>query len=269
MGYLLYVRLKEMNFYWFGRPKEDDLSLISKELEDAGFFGMLLPYEVNLGDYFVKIAKSINKDEKIKYVVAIRPYTISPQYLVSIIKSLNNIDPDRVWVNFVSGQILDKEKVTGGIFGDTNDTSSIDKRRDYLKEYVPVFKRICKQNNVKTKICISGTDDSIFSLTERFGDYNFAAAESYFKNVKLKDLSKPRVLSMCPFIRKTEEEVEELKDSKNITPDITPTTENNLISIIKKMKHDGINDVMFYDYGILEERKRIIDFVKNNQNIFL
>ncbi len=258
-----------MNFYWFGRPKENELLLLSKELEDANFFGMLLPYEVNLGDYFVKIANSIKKDQKIKYVVAIRPYTISPQYLVSIIKSLNSIDPERVWVNFVSGQILDKEKLTGGIFGEITDTSSIDKRRDYLKEYVPVFKRICNQNNVKTKICISGTDDSIFSLTERFGDYNFAAAESYFKNGKFKDLSKPRVLSMCPFIRKTEEEVEELKNNKNFTPDITLTTENNLINIIKKMKDDGINDVMFYDYGIIEERKRIIDFVKNNKHIFL
>jgi hypothetical protein len=256
-----------MNFYWFGRTKDNNLSEMSAELEDVGFDGILLPYAVDVGDYFIQVATSIKNDQKLKYIIAIRPYTISPQHLAMIIKSLNVVASDRLWINFVSGQILDDEKEIGGIIGEINDKSLPEDRRKYLQEYVPVFYDLCKKLNIASTICISGMGPDTFSLVEKYGDYNFVAYQAYVNNGPFKKISKPRVVSMFPLIR-TQDEVDRIKESNTVPSDIFVTTENNLVEKIKMLSHNGIHDVMFYCYGSEEDRSSIINFVKNNKDIF-
>lgn len=256
-----------MNFYWFGRTKDNNLASMSTELEEAGFVGILLPYSVNLGDYFIQVATSIKHDQKIKYIVAIRPYTISPQHLAMIIKSLNVVAPDRIWINFVSGQIVDGEEQIGGIIGDINDKSSPEDRRKYLQEYVPVFYDLCKDLNIDSTICISGMGTETFSLVEKYGDYNFVAHQAYANSGPLKKISKPRVVSMFPIIR-TQDEIDNIKQNKTIPEDVFLTTEQNLIERIKTLRSQGINDMMFYCYSSDKDRSSIINFVKNNKDIF-
>jgi hypothetical protein len=256
-----------MNFYWFGKTKDNNLAAMSKELEDSGFVGILLPYSVNVGDYFVQVATSIKDDQKLKYIIAIRPYTISPQYLAMIIKSLNVVAADRLWINFVSGQIVDGEEEIGGIIGDINDKSSPEDRRKYLQEYVPVFYDLCKKLNIDSTICISGMGIETFSLVEKYGDYNFVAHEAYDNHGPFKKISKPRVVSMFPIIR-TQDKIDNIKKTKDVPPDIFLTTEEQLIEKIKTLRSHGINDIMFYCYGSEEDRASIINFVKQNKDMF-
>lgn len=256
-----------MNFYWFGRTKDNNLSDISKNLEDAGFHGILLPYAVDVGDYSIEVARSMKSDQKLKYILAIRPYTISPQHLAMMVKSLNSIDADRIWINFVSGQILDEEKIVGGIIGKVNDLSSQDERRKYLEAYVPVFVDICKKLNIETKICISGMGEDIASLVEEYGDYNFSAYQAYRENGGLKKISKPRVLSMFPLIR-DEQKVNQLKNNKELPSDVFPITEADLIDLINQLKADGIEDIMFYAYTSETEIYNIVEFINKNKLLF-
>jgi hypothetical protein len=258
-----------MNFYWFGRTKDNNLAHMSEELEQSGFSGILLPYAVDVGDYSVQVARAMNTEQKLKYILAIRPYTISPQHLAMIVKSLNSIDPDRIWINFVSGQILDEEKTIGGIIGEINDLSSQNDRRQYLESYVPVFVEICKTLKIKTNICISGMGEDIGSLVEGYGDYNFAAYQAYAESGGLKKISKPRVLSMFPLIEDDEEIFNKIKNSKELMPDIKLTTTEELKAIINSLKLDGIDSVMFYCYWPDKYRLRIVDFIKNNKNLFI
>lgn len=253
-----------MNFYWFGRTENNNLAQMSKDLEDAGFDGILLPYAVDVGDYFIQVATSIKEDQKLKYIIAIRPYTISPQHLAMIIKSLNVVASDRLWINFVSGQILDDEKEIGGIIGHINDKSLPEDRRKYLQEYVPVFHDLCKKLNIDATICISGMGPDTFSLVEKYGDYNFVAYQAYANSGPFKNISKPRVVSMFPLIR-DEDEVANLKNDNSLPSDIFLTTEQGLLETIDKLKINGISDVMFYCYGSEKDKSNIIKFVKNNK----
>jgi hypothetical protein len=258
-----------MNFYWFGRTNNNNLSDISKRLEDAGFKGILLPYVVNIGDYFIETARAMSVDQKLKYIIAIRPYTISPQHLAMIVKSLNSIDDDRLWINFVSGQILDEEKLIGGIIGDINDLSTQKDRREYLQNYIPIFYDLCNRLNIKTKICISGMREDIASLVEEYGDYNFSDYNAYSREGGLIEISKPRLLSMFPLIEDDPEVFNMLKNSKDLQPDINLTTTEELKKIINKIKIEGINDLMFYCYWPEKYRLRIVNFVKENKDLFI
>jgi len=255
-----------MRFYWFGRTDVVTLDVLSEKLENAGFHGLLLPYAARYRNFFIDIARHMKKDQSLKYIVAIRPYTISPQFLSNTIKALNEIDDDRVWINFVSGQVAEREKEHGGIIGEVNDSTDPLTRKRYLLNYVKVFNDFYEGYTGKPVVCISGMSEEIFDITEKYGDYNFLAYEPYSKN-NYRRISKPRVVSMCPFIRDTQEEIDSL-DLTDTPQDIVYTTEENLIGLIKSLKEDGIEDVMFFSHGEEEEMDRIVEFVKKNKNLF-
>lgn len=256
-----------MNLYLFDSANSNTLPSISQELEDAGFAGILLPYGSSLGDYFTFIARSMNSSHKLKYIVAIRPYTISPQYLASIIKSLNEIDNDRVWINFVAGTVNDYEQSLGGIIGDVNDSSHFLERKQYLIDYVPVFIEYCKNIMKPPAICVSGMSDEIFMLTEKYADYNITSYDKHIHENRLKTISKPKIVTMCPFIRGTLKEITALKNQRNMPQDAVFADSNGLIDILNSLKSDGINDVMFHVNGSDEEYRRIVEFVKTNKHL--
>jgi hypothetical protein len=54
-------------------------------------------------------ARDIDISKKIKYMVAIRPYAISPQYLVMMNHSMNDIMSNRVQFNLILGHIKEHE----------------------------------------------------------------------------------------------------------------------------------------------------------------
>ena len=253
-----------MRFYWFGRLQVAKIRDYVTNLDEAGFYGLLLPYAVGYGDSFVRAAYSLNPDQKIKYLIAIRPHTLSPQYLAMLCRSMDKLDPGRVQINFVAGQIHENEKWFGGILGDITDDTPALERKKYLIDYVKNFTSLDFETPV---VCVSGMTEEIFSLVEECADYNIIAYDAYRRQGGFRKISKPRIISMCPFIRDTQEEIDSL-DLTDTPQDIVYTTEENLIALIKSLKEDGIEDVMFFSHGEEEEMDRIVEFVKKNKDLF-
>lgn len=225
-----------MNFYWFGRTTENDFKELSDQLEEAGFYGTLLPYVVGIGDYFVKISRYLTVGEKLKYIVAIRPYTISPQYIKMIIKSINQIDRGRVEINFVSGVIDEYEKDFNGIYGEINDSSSFKERKKYLLDYLKVWNDM---QATKPYVYVSGMTEEIWDAVEKYADANMFAYEHILKKNKTREINKKRVISVC---------------IKNI---------EDVQKSIDEVKALGYEDIMFYVEGPNDElRSKIINFVK-------
>jgi len=180
-----------MNIYWFGRHLDKDLGHISDLLEDSGFYGWLLPYASGLADPFVRIARDLKTDQKLKYLVAVRPYTISPQYLLAISKSLDLIQEDRVRINFVPGLVENQfEKSFGGILSTVNDGSSFADRKKYFCSYIEEFKNL---KDKKPYTYISGIADEICPKMSELGDANIV---SYGRLVegKLEGYSKDTII---------------------------------------------------------------------------
>ena len=180
-----------MNIYWFGRHLDKDFSYMSDLLEDSGFYGWLLPYAAGLSDPFIRIARSMDTDKKLKYLVAVRPYTLSPQYLLAITKSLDLIQEDRVRINFVPGLTKDGlERSFGGILGSVNDLSSFDDKKKYFCSYIEEFKKLKAR---KPYTYLSGMLDDICPNMLDFGDANIV---SYARLVegKLKGYNKDTII---------------------------------------------------------------------------
>jgi alkanesulfonate monooxygenase SsuD/methylene tetrahydromethanopterin reductase-like flavin-dependent oxidoreductase (luciferase family) len=264
---------KSMNFYFFDQLCNAPKSLISKELEDAGFYGMLVPYGVGFENQFIETARALDPEQNLKYIIGVRPHTVSPQYLAMMIKSINDIDPDRVWINFVAGFIRDFELDLGGSMFPEDFEKSFKVRKAYMAKYIPVFNDFCKKKNIQTKLCLTGMSEEVFSLVEDHADYNIVAYEPYNRFNGFREIIKPRIMSICPVIEDDEEYLLYLKSLDNIPQDIMFTTTEDLMSKINDLRDAGIDSIMLFTHGNSDsdhdhEKYKIIEFVKKYKKIY-
>jgi len=266
-----------MNFYYFGGRIGD--SQVS-DVEDHHFYGILFTYDVEQGDFFTQIARDIDLNKKIKYMVAIRPYSISPQYLMMISQSIYKISPDRLELNLISGHIKEHEKKSGGIMGSVNDLSSHIDRSNYLIEYIKVLDKMKKdnENSFHLNYYISTSNEHVFNVVKetnskmiiQYKDYinghwteyiNYQSDNQEQKRGSDFDLSNQQVIvSVAPVLRKTKGEVDEL-DKKLYTTDTVYFSYDEFETFIKKLKSDGINNIMLIAWPPYEV-ENFMNFVK-------
>jgi hypothetical protein len=278
-----------MKFYYFGGnfiPGE------ITRLEQSRFDGVMFVYDATIGDVFTKIAADIKKDEKIKYLVAIRPYALSPQYLCMINKSMNSIMPDRLQINLISGYIKEHEKKFGGILGDVNDESSRIDRSNYMIDY---FKMLNTMGGNKRKkpldFYVSTTNEYVFNETLEhdnkiilpYRDYKNGYWTVITEDDK-QDIGKPFdfygrkiMLAITPIIRKTQEDLnmsEEYSkrprwkdgEERGTVTDIEYFTYEEFDAFIKKLESEGITEILMNGHQE-EERENLISFIKKYREL--
>lgn len=274
-----------MNFYYFNGGNHIENGKI-EILEESGFTGVLFTYDLSSGDYFTKIARHMKEDQKIIYMVAIRPYNISPQYLTMINSSIQNIIPDRLQINLISGNIKENEKLFNGVIGKVNDLSNNIERSNFLIKYIEeLYKLKTKpEENLKSPDCfISSTNKFVFNKAKElnqkviisywdFKNKYWTEYESYLSGEKTWlgekiNLSNIEVMiKITPIIRETKEELIKLSKEYEIKDTEYFTTEE-FDQFIKDLKKKNINYLMLQPWPI-EEDQFTIDYVKNFKKRF-
>jgi len=224
-----------MKVYFF----TSDVELI-KDLEQLGIDGVLHTYNAYQSNAFIKIVKYL-PETKIKHMVAIRPYTISPQLLSQIISTVNEVcSREIIQINLVSGWIKEDEKNAGGIVGTINDNSTKAERSNYLIDYVDILET---SDNKKIDYYISVTNN-----------FTFDAA--------IKNNSK-----MIIDYKHFEEKRYEIKNNKTMIAINTVTDEGELLEHeeifrkIEKIQDSGIDEVIFSS-GSKNVVEHFIQFLK-------
>lgn len=280
-----------MKFYYFGGNfREGEIT----RLEQNHFDGVMFVYDSRLGDVFTRIAKDIKKNEKIKYLVAIRPYAISPQYLCMINKSISLIMKNRLQINLISGYVKEHEKSFGGILGDVNDASNRIDRSNYLIDYVKMLNSM-DGNKIEPVLDFytSTTNEYVFETTAEHNNKIILPYRDY-KNGYWTIINGDRgqdignrfningrriMLAITPIIRKTKEEIDMSEDyvqrktwiagekAGKIT-DIEYFTYEEFDSFIKQLEADGITEILMNGHKE-EEREKIISFIKEYRELEL
>ena len=221
-----------MNFYYFGgvigSPSDPKTP---SNLNNHHFSGVMFTHDIPEGDMFVKTARDISPNENIKYLIAIRPYTISPQYLSMINRSMSRIDKNRLQINLISGYIKDHEDGVGGIVGDVNDNSSSVDRSNYMIEFIKTLNEMDQDKDSpgyyrdpnyenKLDVYVSTTNSYVFEVAKKYNHkiilpYHIYARGNWSDTVKHRsamiplDLGDTEVmLAITPIIRETEEELD-------------------------------------------------------------
>jgi hypothetical protein len=273
-----------MKFYYFGGTfNENDTLEDTSTLNDYHFDGVMFTYDATQGDMFVRTARDMKLNEKIKYLIAIRPYTISPQYLQTIYDSMNEIDKGRVQLNFIAGYIKDHENHIDGIVGDVNDASeSIDKSR-YMINFIETLNKM-KVNKTPLDFYVSTTNSYVFEEAKKHKNkiilpyhiYKRGFWSDVYKDPSLKiGLEKNGVeimITMTPVIRKTEEELKLLNnyalrpiwkkgEVSKVLDDVEYFTHESFHEFVKTLEEDGIKHLLINAVPRAES-KVIIPFIK-------
>lgn len=263
-----------MKFYFFGGFAEKHEINI---LEESGFDGVLFTYDNTRGDLFTKIANTINTSQKIKYMVAIRPYTISPQYLCMINSSLSTIAPGRLQLNLIAGHVKDHEKQIGGILGSVNDSSSKIEKSNYLIDFIHSINQINVDRNFGPYVpdyYISTTNEYVFDAAKQHSNKIVVQYKDYKKRswTEYDEKGQPRdgktidvsgletMLSIGPRIRNTQDEIDKLVvDSRLVDTEFFTYDQFKLF--IDKLESEGINSILMFCVPA-KEKQYILDFVK-------
>jgi len=239
-----------MKFYIFSTGIEE-----VEELYNSGYSGALFIYHVNQNDFFTQISKHIVLEKDFKYMVAIRPHAISPQYLCMINNSIDSIEANRLQINFVTGWLQDNEKEFGGILGEVNDLSPNVDRSNYLINYIDELEKL------KTKTpdyYISTTNKFVFDAGSKHNSKMIIPYSQYLD--KRYDLNNKKIMiSITPTLIEEKQETDYV--SKNKQSDEKMFTFEEFNMFIDELKSKGIDEVMITQWEE-KEKKAIHNFVK-------
>lgn len=240
-----------MDIIWFDRYPTNIVGLVkkNKNLQYKKFDGVMYPYVIYNNDYFTKISKIMEKDN-FKYIIAIRPHAISPQYLSMICSSINEINDGVLSINFISGWIYEEEKSFGGILSEINDNSSNIERSNYMLEYTKEFKRI--SNN---KFYVSTTNKEVFDFCAE-NDFLMIIPYSWYKINKFDLTDKKYIISICPVIG----------EDKPNNADIENFSENEFLEFLRECELKNVEGLLLMENTYNSQYPQISSLVRKYRN---
>lgn len=256
------------NFHWLARENYsiENLIELSNELEEIGYYSVLLTYNSKTPDSFIKIPHIINKNHKLKYMIAIRPHSISPEYLKMQCDGFNEIQLNRLIINFVAGDLLQDEDKPIPTVDRINSFMDLESRRNHLNIFLEIFKNLPGE---KPEIAVSGSSDQILNSAEQYSDILITELSQYInRELSNKNIGK-KVVKINVCIRNTQQEIDEIIKN-NLINGLDPEysgTKDKVMSNILKLQNIGIKDIMVSaGFGDLQ-KYRIHDLIKTIKEI--
>lgn len=249
-----------MKFYLF----EGEMTL--DVMHENKLDGTLFLFNTKGGDKLIKNIIKINElnnrpsSKNFNYMLALRPYTMSPQYMAMINLSFKSITGKNLKINLISGHIKEEEKDFGGILGSVNDSSSSADKSKYMVDFINLTKKMEDVIDFAPEIYVSVTNTFTYEAAKQNG-YKVIAPYSKYSKGFFDDIDKSRLMvSLGPIIRDTEEEFGDLAtiDKPNDSKCFTTEEFNIFLSDLEKQ---GIKEVMLYGWPD-NEQKNVLNFVK-------
>lgn len=149
-----------MKISWMQNNPFNNFSSLIETLEDVGYDSVLLTYNSNVADHFVKAINHLS-NSTIKYNIAVRPHTISPEYLAMMIQAVQEIHPGRLMINLVSGDLYSNENLNGIVHHDLVLLSDKSYRRKYLDIFIDKLFDRAVLKNIPEIMVGSSSEDSM------------------------------------------------------------------------------------------------------------
>ncbi|CAB5218132.1 Luciferase-like domain containing protein [uncultured Caudovirales phage] len=235
-----------MNFHWMVENdlSKKDLESCLHNLEQTGYQSALLTFHGKEEDPFIKAASMIDKFNKIKFMVAIRPYALTPMYCSMMCKSFNSLSNNRLILNIVNGTFDE----------DTEDfelNSSIDQRRLEAHNFAQKL-----LDETQVDLAFSGSSDQTIKNSIDFGKINISMLSlinNEWSSILLKNKITPMVRSFIIVKKTSQEALLELKqiDVPRLSNNTIAGSKEEVIDKLNSLAELGINDFMVSNlYGI-------------------
>jgi hypothetical protein len=251
------------------------LRSLSSRLEDYGYYSVLLTFHSKSPDYLIKSAAALIPGDKLKYMIALRPYHISPQFCAMVTEGYNEIDSERLIFNWIAGDFDSRndESIQVDVLGKTESIDNIIKRTVFLRNFVKQYNSFDIVSK-KPEMVFSGLSDYTLETTKIFNGTSLCMIDDYRKNIQSFDGIKNRMVCVNPIIINSNKEIEDYKKIINsINPRSVDTTiigdRDSVKEKLFKLKNEGITDILLDTnrpeaFGIFNRESRINDMLVND-----
>ena len=256
-----------MNIHYMLRESQLPLDALSHYLEECGYESVLLTFHSQQPDYFVKSAASLTPGHKLKYMIALRPYHVSPQYLSMMTKAYNEIESNRLIINWIAGDFHnrpDEPDTELNIFLESEPIDTIQKRTTFLRNFVKMYKLYCPVSEIPPMV-FSGYSDYTLETVKIYGGTSLCMLDTYSENIKKFDGIEKRMVSANVTVLESNKEIEEYKEKiipanpRHINFSIIGDYQTVKQKIIN-LKDEGITDLLLFT------NTEILDSDWNQQN---
>jgi hypothetical protein len=259
---------------WRGEPlSSKKLRDLSSTLENYGYYSILLTFHSESPDYLIKSAAALIPGNKLKYMIALRPYHISPQFCAMVTEGYNQIEHDRLIFNWIAGDFhRDDEPNQVDVFGKTESIDNIVKRTTFLREFIKQYNSFGVVSK-KPEMVFSGFSNYTLETVKIFNGTSLCMVDDYRKNIKNFDGINSRMVCVNPIILNSNEDIEEYKERLcSINPRAIHTTIIGDRDTVKKkmldLKNEGITDVLLdtnrpESFGFKNQLSKINDILVN------
>jgi hypothetical protein len=252
-----------MKFHWMHRfdfgNTEDKLVEMARTLEKSKAYSVLLTYSIWSPDYVPFLPTMIRLTKNLKFMMAFRPYTLSPEYAIRFFNTMKQTYGDRLTFNMVAGKMLEDEEQAAIKMYNLEESliNTIEKRIEFTDKWAEKFFSYMKPEDL-ISYTIANSPMTL-KLGNRWTDYiifdHWKMEENY---AKAKDTK--LVLCIDPLIRETKEELDSeieyyyqsWETNKSLTPSILEKREHLIRGNMEEVKQQiseiskkyGVNDFM-------------------------
>lgn len=264
-----------------------NLKDLSRELDSFGYDSVLLVLHSQDGDWWTKAANAVDPTQKLKYLIAVRPYLFSPQYLAMLTTSFHEFAPNRVMLNFVAGDNSRSLQGEGhkatenyiGIIGQEEDLKDPTKRKEYLKLFLSKFLNDVRiiQKDIPgmplrkpyiPKILLSGSSDEMLQLAKDTSDSVVLYYESFIENPeRFTAYNFGRIFTAVSLlVTDTDEEAEEIfnsipEDRKIQGNSPLYGSRETIRKKILELQNMGVTDILFSQFNYEHPREPVHQFL--------
>lgn len=245
----------------------EGLKTLSKELDDAGYYSVLLVYHSNEPDHWIKAAHVLDKNQKIKYMPAIRTYSISPEYFNMICRSFNEIQNDRLMINLVSGDLQKDESSIDDVVAISSFVKTHEHRLLYTEEWLEKYFSL-KTHDPRVEIIMSGHSQKTLDLSKKYSFKHLSMLDEYLnehKGYKFRE-NKNEIVTFAAVIRDSNEEAFKFMNDLNSESAFNWTLYGDKESVkkqIKKIIDMGIKDIMISNHRADNQYRLIHEVVSS------
>jgi hypothetical protein len=260
---------------WRGQPlNAEKLRDLSSELENFGYHSVLLTFHSKSPDYLIKSAAALIPGNKLKYMIALRPYHISPQFCAMVTEGYNQIEPNRIIFNWIAGDFHNRkdEGLQVDVFGSTKEIDDIVKRTTFLRNFVDQYNSFDIVTK-KPEMVFSGFSDYTLETVKIFNGTSLCMIDDYRNNLKKFDEIQKIMVCVNPIILESNDEVKEYKEKiYSVNPRSIQTTIIGDRKTVKEklieLKNEKITDILLDTNrpefsGLMHELSRKNDILVN------
>jgi alkanesulfonate monooxygenase SsuD/methylene tetrahydromethanopterin reductase-like flavin-dependent oxidoreductase (luciferase family) len=245
----------------------DQLIDFTEELDSVGYHSVLLTVHSRKADYLPLVAAIMRRDYAIKYMLAVRPYLLSPQYFTMLMAGMQNIAKDKLIINWVHG-VMYPEETFDAVLNVTDDMYEPSVRRDHMRNFLNALKETDMMSPIELpESIISGATDEIMEMAKEFGLHFGTGYDLFLKeHEKIKSYGFDKVfLQTGIIVRETDEEAFRVRKEKFPDINVIYGSPETVKKELLRLHHLGATDFFVSNvfHGGKEERLRIHELISS------